>query len=66
MFLRVGSVSLKQIEKLKCLGVAFASDGRQDEEFDVRSGKASALMRALHHSGRLKTGAIEKSKPLGD
>ena len=48
--LQVGGVSLKQVEKFKYLGVAFTSDGRQVEELDVRSGKASAVMRALHHS----------------
>ena len=40
--------------KFKYLGVAFTIDGRQDEELDVRSGKASAIMRALHHSIALK------------
>ena len=30
------------------LGVAFMSDGRQDQELDSRIGKASAVMRALH------------------
>ena len=52
--LRVGGVSLKQVEKFKYLGVAFKSDGRQDEELDVQSSKASAVMRALHHSVVLK------------
>ena len=52
--LQVGSVSQKQVEKFKYLGVAFTSDGRQDEELDVRSGKTSAVMRALHYSVVLK------------
>ena len=43
-FLQVGGVSSKQMEKFKYLGVAFTSDGRQDEELDVQSGKASAVM----------------------
>ena len=51
--LQVGGVSLKLVEKLKYLGVAFMSDG-QDKELDVRSGKASALMRAFHYSVVLK------------
>ena len=55
-FLQVGGVSLKQVEKFKNLGVAFTSDQRQDKKLDVISGKASAVMRVLHHSG------IEKSK----
>ena len=46
-FLRVGGASLKQVEKLKCLGVGFTSNGRQGEELDVRLDKASAF---LHHS----------------
>ena len=49
-FLQVGGVSLKQVEKFKYFGVTFTSDGKQDEELDVRSGKPSAVMRALHHS----------------
>ena len=40
--LQVGGVSLKQVEKFKYAGVAFTSDGRQDEELHVRSGKVSA------------------------
>ena len=35
---------------LKHLEIAFTSDGRQDKEIDVRSGKASAVMQALHDS----------------
>ena len=34
---------------LKYLGVAFKSDGSQDEELDIRIGKASAVMRTLHY-----------------
>ena len=33
----------KQVEKFKYLGVAFTSDGRQDEELDTRIGKANEL-----------------------
>ena len=46
--------SIIKKKKKKYLGVAFTSDGRQDEEFDVRSGKASAVMRAWHHLVVLK------------
>ena len=42
------------MEKFKYLGFAFASDERQDEELDVQSGKAKAVMRALHHSVAIK------------
>ena len=48
--MKVDGVSLKQVEKIKYLGVAFMSNGRQDEKLDVRLGKASAAMRALHNS----------------
>ena len=48
--LQVNGTTLKQVEKFKYLGVAFASDRRQDEELDTRTGKASAVMRALHYS----------------
>ena len=60
--LQVGGVSLKQVEKFKYLGIALTSDGRQDEELDVRSGKASAVMRALHLSVVLKRELSRKAK----
>ena len=33
--LQVNGATLKQVEKFKYLGVAFTSDGRQDEELDT-------------------------------
>ena len=42
--LHVSGASLKQVEKFKYLGVVFTSDGRQNEELDVRMGKASMVM----------------------
>ena len=50
--LQVGTVSLKQVETFKHIGVAFTSDGRQDEELDLRSAKI--VMQALQHSIDLK------------
>ena len=50
------------MEKFKYLGVAFTSDGKQYEELVVRSGKASAVMRALHHSVVLKRELKKSSK----
>ena len=47
--LQVNGATLKQVEKLKYLGVAFTSDKRQDDELDTRIGKASAVMQALHY-----------------
>ena len=34
--LQVNGATLKQVEKFKYLGVAFTSDGRQNEELDTR------------------------------
>ena len=42
--LQVNGATLKQVENFKYLGVAFTSDGRQDEELDTRIGKVSAVM----------------------
>ena len=53
---------MKQVEKFKYLGVAFTSDGRQDEELDTRIGKASAVMRALHYSVVMKRELSKKAK----
>ena len=58
----MNGATLKQVEKFKYLGVSFTSDGRQDEEFDTRIGKASAVMRALHYSVVLKRELSKKSK----
>ena len=60
--LRVNGATLKQVEKFKYLGVAFTSDGRQDEERDTRIGKASAVMRALHYSVVMKRELSKKAK----
>ena len=50
------------IEKFKYLGVAFTSDGRQDEELDTPVGKASAAMQALHYSVVIKQELSKKAK----
>ena len=60
--LQVNGATLKQVEKFKYLGVAFTSDGRQDEELDTRIGKASAVMRALHSSVVMKRELSKKAK----
>ena len=60
--LQVNGATLKQAEKFKYLGVAFTSDGRQDEELDTRIGKASAVMRALHYSVVMKRELSKKAK----
>ena len=62
--LQVSGVSLKQVKKFKYFGVIFTSDGSQEEGLDVRSGKATAVMRALHHSVVLKQELSRKAKLL--
>ena len=62
--LQVGGASLKQVEKFKYLGVAFTSDGIKNEELDVRSGKASAVMRTLHQSVVFRWKLSRKAKLL--
>ena len=46
---QVNGATLKQVEKFKYLGVAFMSDGRQDEELDIQIGKAILIKKALHY-----------------
>ena len=46
------------------LGVAITSDGGQEQELDVPSGKATAVMRALHHSVVSKRELSRKAKLL--
>ena len=42
----MNGATLKQVEKFKYLGVAFTSDGRQDEKLDIQISKASAVINA--------------------
>ena len=60
--LQVNGARLKQVEKFRYLGVAFTSDGRQDEELDTRIGKPSTVMRALHYSVAMKREFSKKAK----
>ena len=48
--LTVSGEHLKQMEKFKYLGIAFTSDGKQDNELDTRIGKAGAVLRELQRS----------------
>ena len=52
--LQVNGAILEQVEKFKYLGIAFTSDGRQDEELDTRIDKARAVMRPLRYSVVMK------------
>ena len=60
--LQVNGATMKQVKKFKYLGVAFTSDGRQDEELDTRICKASGVMRALHYSVIIKRELSKKAK----
>ena len=62
--LQVNEPTLKQVEKFKYLGVAFTSDGRQDEELDARIGNASAVMGALHGLAVMKRELSKKANLL--
>ena len=61
--LQLNGTTQKKVYKFKYLGVEFTSDGRQDEELDIRIGQASAIMRALHYSV-VKRELSKKSKAL--
>ena len=63
--LQVNRATLKQVEKFKYLGVAFTSDGRQDEELDTQIiGKARAVMRASQNSVVMKQSNCRKKAKL--
>ena len=44
------------------LSITFTSNGRQDEELDIRIGKASAVMQVLHYSIVMKQELSKKAK----
>ena len=63
--MQINGAKQKQVyNKFKYLEVAFTSDGRQDEELNIRIGKAIAIMRALHYSVAVKRELSKKSKAL--
>ena len=51
----MGGVQLKQVEK-------FTSDGKQDEEIDIRTSKANEVMQALRCSVVMKRELFKKVK----
>ena len=51
---QTNEVTLQQTEKFKYLGITFSSDGGQDNEPDIRVGKASTVMRQFFRSIVLK------------
>ena len=54
---QINKVTLQQAEKFKYLGVAFSSDGRQDNKIDALIGKASPIRHQLFQSLVLKRAA---------
>ena len=60
----MGGVKLKQVEKFKYLGVAFTSDGTQDEEMNIRISRAGAVMHALHRSVVMKRERLRRQNLL--
>ena len=62
--LQVNGATLKQVEKFKYFGVAFTSDGRQNEELDIRIGKTSAAMQAFALLGCHETRFAKKDKAV--
>ena len=60
--LQVNGATLKQIEKIKYLGVPFTNDGRQDKKLDTRIGKVVHVSFALNRVSQIKI--VEKGKAL--
>ena len=63
-FLQLNEVKQKQVCKVKYLGVAFTSDGRQDEELDIQIGNAIARKKTLHYSVVVRRELSKISKAL--
>ena len=59
---QVNGATLKQVEKLKYLGVTFTSDRRQDKELKTGICKANAVTWALHYSVVMKWELLKKTK----
>ena len=62
--LQIDGAPLKLLEKFKYLRVSFTSDGRQNSEWDIRIGKASAVMHQLHRSVVLKQQLCTQGKSI--
>ena len=60
--LHVKGATLKQVKKSKYLGVAFTSDGRQNEDLDTLISKFSAVMRAWRYSVVMKRELSKRAK----
>ena len=60
--LQLNGVTQRHVYKFKYLGVAFMSDGRQNKELDIHSGKAITIMRASHYSVVVRPELSRKSK----
>ena len=53
---------MKQVKKFKYLGVAFTSDGKQENKLDKRIGKASAVLREFQRSVVMKRELSQSAK----
>ena len=62
--LQRNEASQKHVYKIKFLGIAFTSDGRQDEALNIRIGKPIAIMRTLQYSVVVRRELLKKSKAL--
>ena len=60
--LQVNGATLKQIEKIKYLGVPFTNDGRQDKKLDTRIGNVVQVSFALNRVSQIRI--VEKGKAL--
>ena len=59
---KTNGVTLQQIEAFKYQGVTFSSDGRQNNELDIRIGKASSVIDQLYRSVVLKRELCTRAK----
>ena len=59
---QTNGVTLQQTEKFKYFGVTFSSDGRHDNDLDIRIEKASAIMRQIYRLVLLERELYTKAK----
>ena len=62
--LQLNEATQRHVYKFKYLGVAFTSDGSQNEKLDILIDKAIAIMRASHYSVVVRPELSRKSKAL--
>ena len=62
--LQLSGATQRHVYKFTYLGVAFTSDGRQNEELDIHIGKTIAIMRASYYSVVVRPELSRKSEAL--